>query len=78
MRGGEGVDDFGGGCEEDSVALQAGLVSDGGGEVGFSESDATKEYDVLFLFDEVEGEGVLDLLAVDGARPVPFELVEGL
>ena len=52
-------------------------MPEGGGEVGFAESDAAKKDEVLFFFDEVEGEGVLDLLAVDGAGPVPVELVEG-
>ena len=44
----------------------AGLVSEGGGGVGFAEAYAAKKDEVLFFFDEVGSEGVLDLLAVDG------------
>ena len=59
------------------MALQAGLVSEGGGKMGFTEAYASQEDEVLLLVDEVEPEGVLDLLAVDGFGPVPVELVDG-
>ena len=59
------------------MSAQACGVTEGGGEMGFSDADQAEENDVGFVFDELETEEVLDLEAVDFLRPVPAEGVEG-
>lgn len=77
LCGGEGVDDVSGGGEEGAMALEASLVAQGDGEVGFAEADAAEKDDVVAVLEEVEAEEVLDGGPVDFAGPAPVELIEG-
>ena len=77
LGGVQGVDDVDGVGEEDALAVLAGGVAEGRGEVGFAKADETEEDDVGFVADELEAEEVLDLEAVDLFGPVPAEGVEG-
>ena len=56
LGGEQGVDQFGGAGEEHAVALEAGLVAEGGGEVGLAEAAASEEDDVGFVVDEAQVE----------------------
>lgn len=73
----EGVDDVDGGGEEDAVALEAGGMTESGGEVCFAQTDQTEEDDVAVVAHEVEVEEVLDFETVNFLRPVPAEGIEG-
>ena len=60
LGSGEGIDDIDGGGEEDGIALEAGGIAQGGGQMGFPEADASEEDDIGFVFDELEAKEVLD------------------
>ena len=77
LSGAQGVDDIDGVGEEDAVALLAGAVAEGGGEMGFAEADQAEEDDIGFFLDEAQAEEVLDLEAIDLFGPVPAEGFEG-
>ena len=56
LGGVEGVDDVDGVGKEDVVALQAGGVAEGGGEVGLAQADKAQKQDVGFVGDEAQAE----------------------
>ncbi len=59
-------------AEEDRVAGPGGSCAEGLGEEGLADTDGTDEEDVLFLLEEVQGEELVEMAAVDldGGRPV--------
>lgn len=59
------------------MAFEAGVVAQSRGQMGFAKSDPSEQDDIGFVFEELESEEVLDGHAVDFARPVPLELLEG-
>ena len=71
------IDDFDGGGEENTVAVEAGLVAQCGGQMGLSEPAAAEEDDVAFVGDEAEAEEVLDEGPVEALGPAPVEAFEG-
>ena len=77
LSGAERVDYIDGGGKKNRVALQAGRVSQGGGQMAFAQPDAAQEDDVGPLGDKLQTEEVLDLEAVDLLGPAPVELVQG-
>jgi len=77
LSGAQGVDDIDGVGEKDAVALLAGAVAEGGGEMGFAKADQAEEDDVGFFLDEAQTEEILDLEAIDFFGPVPAEGFEG-
>jgi len=77
LGGGKVVDDVDGVGEENGVAVQAGGIAQGGGEVGLADADGAQKDDVGLVTEELEAEEVLDLEAVDFFGPVPAELFEG-
>ena len=60
------------------MAVQAGGVAEGDGQVRLAEPDTGDEDGVGLLRDEAEAKEVLYLRAVDLLRPVPLELIKGL
>jgi len=54
LSGGQGVDDINGGSEQNAVALETGLIAEGGCQMGFAETDTAKQNAIGFLLDEVE------------------------
>ena len=78
LRGGQGIDDIHGRGEAHRVALQAGGVAQGGGQMGLAQSDPAEEDHVGLVLDELQAEQLLDLKTVDLTRPTPLELLQGL
>jgi hypothetical protein len=78
LGGGQGVDDIDGAGNQCRVALEAGGVGQGDGQVGLAHADPAVQDDVAVLGEEVQEEQLLDLGAVDLLRPAPIEPVEGL
>lgn len=77
MGRGEAVDGIDGGCREDGVSLEAGMISQGRGEMGLSKSDASEKDDVGLVLEEFESEEVLDGHSVDVGGPAPLKVLEG-
>jgi len=77
LGGGQVVDDADGIGKEYGVALLAGGIAQGGGQVRLPQSDSSQENDIGFLSDELQSEEVLHLETVDFLGPVPVELFEG-
>ena len=67
-----------GGGEEGGVSGEDGLVGDVLGEHGLPEALGPDEDDVLAAGEEVEGEDAFEGGAVEGGRPVPVPVGEGL
>ena len=70
--------EVGGGGEEGGVSGEDGLVGDVLGEHGLAESLGSDEDDVLAAGEEVEGEDAFEGRSVEGGRPVPVPVGEGL
>ena len=70
--------EVGGGGEEGGVSGEDGLVGDVLGEHGFAEALGPDQDDVLAAGEEVEGEDAFEDGAVEGGRPVPVPVGEGL
>ena len=51
-------------------------VAQGGGQVGFAQTDVSEEDDVSFVLEELQPEEVLHRHAVDFLGPVPAELFQ--
>ena len=66
LSGDEIVDEICGGGEADAVAAEASELSDGVSEVGLADAAGADEDTIGFVRDEVEGEGALDEIAVNG------------
>lgn len=66
-----------GGGEADGVSAKGGLVGEVSQEHGLAEPVGTDEHGVGALFDEAEGEEILDGVAVDFGGPGPVEIGDG-
>ncbi|OGO29139.1 MAG: hypothetical protein A2Z16_11085 [Chloroflexi bacterium RBG_16_54_18] len=77
FEGMEGVDEADGAGEEDGMSLETGGITQGDGQVSFSEADSANEDDIGALVDEVELEEELDLGLVDGFGPAPVKVRQG-
>lgn len=75
---GEIVDDANGVGKEHGMAFQTGRVTQGSGQVRFSDTDAIQKDDVGLLLNEIQAEEILDLESVDFFGPLPSELFESL
>ena len=70
------VDHVDGVCEEDVFSGKGGGVSDGGGQVSFSQAGVAEEQEVFLAFQEPESQEAFDGLTGDFLWPVPVESVE--
>lgn len=78
LGGAERVDDLNGVGEEHAMAVLAGGVAQGGGEMGLAQADEAEEHDIGLFLDKAQAEEILDLQTIDLFGPVPAERVEGL
>ncbi len=72
----QGVDDVDRRGIEHRVILLAGLASQGGGQMGFTDADPAYEHHIPFVLEEAQPEQILDLWPVDFPWPVPVELIQ--
>ncbi len=76
MGSGEGVDGIDGGGEEDGFSLETGGISQGGGQVGFTQAYAAEKNDIGFVFDKFQPKEVLHGHLIDFLRPTPLKLID--
>ena len=77
MGGAEGIDHIHSGGEEHGVALQTGLMSQGGGPMSLAQPDTAQKDNIGVVGEEGEAEEILHLSAIDFAGPSPVERFEG-
>src|SRR5215831_7656203 len=75
LGGGQGIDDINGTGKKHGVALQAGLIAQGGRQMRFPQSYSSQKNEVCFVLDKRQAEVILDLEAVNPGGPVPAELL---
>ena len=67
------VDHVDGVCKKDVFSGEGGGVSDGGGQVGFTQAWVAEEQEVFLSFQEPESQEAFDGLTGDFLWPVPVE-----
>ena len=59
------------------MAIQAGAVGKGRGEMGLAHAGGADKDNIGLIFNKVKSEDILDLKAIDLLGPGPVELIEG-
>ena len=78
LSGGVCVDDVNGCGKEHGLALEAGSMGQGDGEVGFTQTDPAEKNNVGVILYKVEAEKVLHGGSIEFGRPAPIELCKSL
>ena len=78
MGGTQLVDNVDSVGKENRMAVQAGSIAQGGGQVGFAQTNGTQEDNVGVLFEELQPKEILHRQPVDFLGPVPVKLFEGV